>query len=318
MGRGDESGRSGRWRTLLQVAVSAAAVALIARQVDLRESARVLAAAPPAYVAVAILLYLGGQVMSAVRWSMIGAAVGLDASVGRYVRVYLISMFFLFFGPSTLGGDVIRGLYLGEGGRWALAFNSVVFDRLNGLVVLIAIGAASFVLFPGYDLPAPLLWATAAFGGALFAGWWLAPWLARMLLPSEHGLRRFVLDDLGPFWRDRAMLVRASALSLVVHFMQLLTQYLVTRALGLAVPFSYICIFHPLVSALAALPITLSGIGLREGGYLWFLKRIGVEEASAVAFGGLWLLVVVANSLIGGLVFVASGARLPPVRDARR
>ena len=92
---------------------------------------------------------------------------------------------------------------------------------------------------------------------------------------------------------------------------------MVARALGLAVPFSYICVFHPLVSALAAVPIALSGIGPREWGYFWFLTHIGIDEASAVAYGGLWFLVIVANSLVGGLVFLASGARLPRLRAGR-
>jgi hypothetical protein len=60
-------------------------------------------------------------------------------------------------------------------------------------------------------------------------------------------------------------------------------------------------------------PITFSGLGLREGGYVWFFARLGIDEASAVAFGALWLLVIVGASLFGGLVFVATGARLPRV-----
>jgi len=306
---------SGAARKILQIAISGIAIYLIARHVDLRDAGRVLASARPHYVIVAVLLYLLGQVMSAYRWRLIGVAVGLTDGFVRYVRFYFIGMFFMFFGPSTLGGDLVRGLYLAEGGkRRARALNSVLFDRLNGMVVLIAIGAVAFVLPPGYGLPRALFYLTVAFGSALFLGWWTAPLLVRTLLPAEHRLRRFIIVDLGPFWRDRAMLVGASAVSLAFHFVQILTQLVVGRALGLVLPFGYVCIFHPLVSTLSALPITLSGIGLREGGYLWFLTRIGVADANAVAFGGLWLLVIVINSLIGGLVFVLGGARLPRLR----
>ena len=37
----------------------------------------------------------------------------------------------------------------------ARAFNSVLFDRLNGLVILVAIGAAAFLIFPRYRALAP-------------------------------------------------------------------------------------------------------------------------------------------------------------------
>ena len=319
MADGEASAAGSRWRRLLQVVVSGVAITLIAWHVDLREAARVLASVRLGYALAAVLLYLVGQVMSAYRWRLIGVSVGLADSFAHYVRFYFIGMFFMFFGPSTLGGDLVRALYLAQGDRRrGRAFNSVLFDRLNGLVVLVAIGAAAFLLFPGYALPAPLFYATVAFGSALFLGWWLAPLLARLLLAPDHAIRRFIEVDLGAFWRDRAMLVGASAVSLVFHLVQILCQLLVGRALGLAVPFSYICIFHPLVSTLSAIPITLSGIGLREGGYLWFLRRIGIDEASAVAYGGLWFLVIVMNSLIGGLVFLASGARLPRLRAEKR
>jgi len=314
-GGADAASGSGAWRKLLQIAVSGLAIWLIARHVDLRESARVIEAARPLWVMAAIALYVVGQVMSAYRWRLIGTSVGLDASFAEYVRFYFIGMFFMFFGPSTLGGDLVRSLYLGDaaGGR-ARAFNSVVFDRLNGLVVLVAIGAVAFMLFPQYDLPRPLFYVTVGFGGALFVGWWVAPVAVRTILPVGHRIRRFVEDDLGPFWRDRRMLLATTCVSVAFHFVQIATQWIVARALGLDVPFKYICIFHPLVSALASIPVTLSGIGLRESGYLLFLQRIGIPQPSAVAYGVLWFLVIVASSLIGGGVFLASGARLPRLR----
>ena len=312
-----DAARRGHWQKLLQVGVSALAIWLIARHVDLRESARVIASARLGYALAALALYVVGQVMSAYRWRLIGLSVGLLDSFTDYVRYYFIGMFFMFFGPSTLGGDLVRSLYLAETtGSRARAFNSVLFDRLNGLVVLVAIGAGAFVLFPGYGLPRPLVYATVAFGSGIFLAWWIAPLLVRLLLPAGHRIRRFVEHDLGPFWRNRTMLVGASAVSLLFHFLQIATQFIVARALRLDVPFSYICVFHPLVSALSSIPITLSGIGLREGGYLWFLQRIGIAQANAIAYGVLWFLVLVASSLVGGVVFLLSGARLPRLRRA--
>lgn len=317
-GGGSAASGGGAWQKLLQFGVSGLAITLIARNVNLRESAHVIASARLGYMLAALVLYVVGQVMSAYRWRLIGVSVGLLESFASYVQYYFIGMFFMFFGPSTLGGDVVRSLYLAEhGGGRARAFNSVLFDRLNGLVVLVAIGAVAFVLFPEYDLPQLLLIPTVTFGSGIFLAWWVAPALTRIFLPVGHRIRRFVEQDLGPFWRDRRMLVGASAVSLAFHFVQIATQWVVARALRLDVPFSYICVFHPLVSALSAIPITLSGIGLREGGYLWFLQRIGIAQASAVAYGVLWFLVIVASSLIGGIVFLASGARLPRLRRER-
>ena len=311
----------GGLRRLLQIAFTVAAVVLIARLVDLRETKRILASAQVSLVALAIAMYLVGQLMSAFRWWLFGRSVGLGGLFIDYARFYFIGMFFMSFGPSTLGGDFVRGLYLAEGGgRRARAFNSVVFDRLNGLVILVSIGAAAFLIFPQYRTLAPefalMFWITVAFGSALLVGWMLAPWLVRLLLPPDHKIRRFVEVDLGPFWTDRRMLMAASTVSFFFHLVQIAAQWVVSRAVGIKVPLSYIGVFHPLVSAIASIPVSFSGIGLREGGYLYFLTKFGIDQPRAVAYGVLWLLVIVANSLIGGLVFLASGTRLPALRDA--
>ena len=309
-------------RRLLQIGVTIVAVVLIARLVDVRATIAILGAAHVGWVVLAVLMYVVGQMMSAFRWWLIGHSVGLGGRITDYVRYYFIGMFFMSFGPSTLGGDFVRGLYLAEGGgRRGRAFNSVVFDRLNGLVILVAIGAAAFLIFPRYRALAPefivMFWITVAFGSALLVGWMLAPWLVRTFLPPGHRIRHFVEVDLGPFWTDRRMLLATSAVSFVFHFVQIAAQWVVSRAIGIDVPISYIAVFHPLVSAVASIPVTFSGIGLREGGYLYFLTKIGIDQPSAVAYGVLWLFVIITNSLLGGLVFLASGARLPALRDTK-
>ena len=40
----------------------------------------------------------------------------------------------------------------------------------------------------------------------------------------------------------------------------------ITRALALRVPWSYCFIFGPLVNIMAAIPVSLNGLGVREGG----------------------------------------------------
>lgn len=316
----ESGGGGGGLRRIVQIAITVLAVALIARLVDLRETGRILREAHLGWALFAVLIYVFGQMMSAFRWWLIGRSVGLGGRYLDYARYYFIGMFFMSFGPSTLGGDFIRGLYLAEGGgRRARAFNSVVFDRLNGLVILVAIGAAAFLIFPEYRSLAPefalMFWITVAFGSALLVGWALAPFLVRLFLPADHKIRRFVEVDLGPFWSDRGMLVQTSIVSFFFHLVQILGQWAVSRAIGITVPFSYIAVFHPLVSAIASIPVSFSGIGLREGGYLYFLTKFGVDQPSAVAYGVLWLLVIIINSLLGGLVFLASGARLPAFRE---
>src|SRR5262249_57470019 len=86
------------------------------------------------------------------------------------------------------------------------------------------------------------------------------------------------------------------------------------RAAGTSVPFACCLVRDPVLSLMLALPISIGGFGVREGGYLYFLTRVDVDDSIAVTMGLLWWLMTAVSGAIGGLVFVASGARLPRVR----
>jgi len=58
------------------------------------------------------------------------------------------------------------------------------------------------------------------------------------------------------------------------------------------------------VNVVGMLPVSFSGIGIREGGYWFFLKMVGVDPAGAVALGLLSSVVVLLSGLSGGLVFL--------------
>ncbi|HLY38777.1 MAG TPA: lysylphosphatidylglycerol synthase transmembrane domain-containing protein [Candidatus Binatia bacterium] len=302
---------SARW--VASVLVTVGVVAYILVDVDTGDLVRALTSVQPSLVASAVVLYCIGQLLSAYKWHLLGRSVGFRQPFSEYARFYFIGMFFNLFGPGTIGGDVVRALYLGDGHRPGLAVNSVLFDRVSGLALLMALGAGALLAFPGYNLPWPLTAAIIGGGLALVVGWWMCPRLVR-LLPRGNAIRRQVEHELEPFWRDSRLLVRVAAVSLLFHMVQVVVQWVLARAAGADVPFSYCLIYHPLVSVMAALPVSVAGLGVREGGYLYFLTRLDVDDSVAVTVGLLWFAVSVLADLIGGVVFLASGAALPRLR----
>ena len=298
----------------LRAAISAVVLAYISHDVDHGDLKAALSAVHLRSLLLPLALFLAGQVLSAVKWWMLGSSVGLARPLADYLRFYFIGMFLNVFGLSTIGGDVARGLYLGDGRRPGLALNSVLFDRVSGLAILMALGAAALLAFPGYGIPWPLSAACIVGGVVLVVGWWTCPKLVR-LLPARNRLRRQVEDDLAPFWRDRRLLAAVALLSLGFHLSQVGVQWLLARAAGTTLPFSYCLVMHPFLSLMMALPVSVGGFGVREGGYLYFLTRIDVDDSIAVTMGLLWFLMGALSGLVGAGVFLASGAMLPRLRE---
>jgi uncharacterized membrane protein YbhN (UPF0104 family) len=299
----------------LKVGVSVAALWLLLRNVDTRAMMRVVGSADPGDVLAVIAVYLAGQALTAWRWRVIAARVGFGEPLVDFVRYYYVGMFFNLFGPSTLGGDVVRALYLGaSAGRRALALHTVFFDRLSGLVMLVFVAVAALAMFGRFGLPWPMIALVVATGVGMGAGWFMLPPLARRFLASDGRVNRLVERDLKPFWRDRELLARTACISLFFHVMQAASLILLGSALSMHVDWRYYFIFHPLVSVLSAVPVSVAGLGIREAGYVWFLQRQGVAADTAMAFGVLWFVVLLASSAVGGLVYVWSGAAVPTLR----
>jgi hypothetical protein len=132
----------------------------------------------------------------------------------------------------------------------------------------------------------------------------LTPLLRRLVPEDGHQLvvkLRLAMRSYRSNWRA---VVAAAALSLVVHLIQAWMHTLMARALDLNVPFSFCLIVYPLVGTFAAIPVSLNGIGLREGGYIYLLAVIGIGTEQAIAFGLLLFLIVALDSLLGGVLFL--------------
>lgn len=303
---------------LAKVGVSAGALYLVLRQVDMDAMLRVMARADVVDVVAVVTIYLAGQAMTAWRWRLIAERVGFTESMGEFLRFYYVGMFFNLFGPSTLGGDLVRALYLGAPtARRTVALHTVLFDRVSGLVMLVFVAVAAIGLFGRFGLPWPIIALVSATGVAMAVGWFLVPLLVRRLFAADSRLSRLVQRDLGPFWNDRELLARAAGISVVFHVVQCSSLILLAHALGMALDWRYYFVFHPIVTVLSAIPVSVAGLGIREAGYVWFLKRQGIDGDMAIAFGLLWFVVLLSSSLVGGLVYLWSGAAVPTLRSQR-
>jgi uncharacterized membrane protein YbhN (UPF0104 family) len=309
---------------LLKLLVSAALIGYFLSRMHIERFLETFAAARLSYIAVALAVYLVAQSVSAVRWATLARPLGIKTPFKDLIQYYLIGMFFNLFAPSTVGGDVTRVYYLvkdeeaqanGRAVTTVHAAMSVLMDRAIGMVVLVWLGAAGLLLFPGYAVPQTVRSATFLVAMGLLVGALLTPVLRRFLPEDGHQLAvklRLALRSYRLHWR--ALLV-AVALSLAVHLVQAWMHTVMGRALGLELPFSFSLIVYPLVGTFAAIPISLNGLGLREGGYVLLLAVIGIGTEQSIAFGILLFLIVALDSLIGGLIFLLQ--RIPKRQMAK-
>lgn len=294
-----------KYSTYLRIGVSAVLLGIIAWRTDWNVVAGKFANLNWGLWLAAVGVAVSAQGFSARRWQLFAQEMRFTRTLPQYCAYYFIGTYFNLLLPTSVGGDVVRVWYLdGKSGRKLAAFASVFLERINGLLVLIAMACVGALL-----TPVALPWWVHAFVGSV-AGCALLGIISLPLvqhwgrLPEE---RRAQLKSLLDQVHAPRVLGEATAMSILVQLAGVVTLWLIGMALGLDIPVAYYCILGPMVSLLTLLPISMNGMGVRELGMVAFLAPLSVHEDMAKTLAFLWFGASVAVSLLGGLVYL-SGA----------
>jgi len=250
----------------------------------------------------AALLYLLAQVLSSIRWFILSKVLSFPGQWCRYLVFYFVGMYFNLFLPTSVGGDVLKIHFLSKNaGKRLGAVYSVVGDRLFGMLTMVLLGAGAVVLRPDV-LPghfAAGLWIS---GSCLLCGLVFLPFFHRIL----KGLWPRIAARLrGPLvlWKKPRAIVEVLGLSFCLQALGMIAVAVLGNGIGLKIPLIFYFASLPLINIATAIPVSFSGIGVREGSFVYFLGIKGVSPEQALCLGILFFSVQVAASLLGGAAY---------------
>jgi uncharacterized protein (TIRG00374 family) len=302
-----------RFLNLLKVCFSLALLVFLLKQVGWQQTLETLRGAKFPYLAAAFVLYLVGIVVRAYRWQILLGALGMDIPLARLTVLYFVGTFFSNFLPTGIGGDVVRVYELSRQSKRPIeSVGTVLLDRATGLLVLFLI--ALMALPFSYPLIAPnvaaaiLLLCLGSWAGLglILRRDWLERWGLLRIMARIKQLRELYesVHACGP-----KAIGGALAISLVFNVLLIAVNYLIALSLRVEIPLWYFLLFIPLTSFLLVLPISLSGLGVREGGYVYLFAQAGVSAHLALAMSLLFYALNVASGLIGGVLYAVEGVR---------
>ena len=269
----------------------------------------------------AVALYLVACVLSTVRWQQMLHALELPTPLPPLLSHTLAGLFVSNFLPTTVGGDVLRATRLATGnGHRKVSAASVVLERLTGFVGLPLVTIAALTVNPGLlRLGTASHLALALSLGPLAALTLFLVVAVNPRLGERLGARRWlglaVTVHLGlvRLRRHPGLAATAMVAALAYQLTLVLAAWLAAHALGIDVGWTAMMAFMPVVAIAQALPLSIGGLGLREGSLVLLLEPLGVAAGQAVALGLLLYGINMAVSVLGAPAFlVGSRARLPP------
>ena len=259
------------------------------------------------------ILSLFGFVFCSARWRLVLADSSVAFSRLRAYRGYLVGSFYSIFLPGVIGGDAVRiGLCVSQTKcKIGTAIASVLVERIAGVVALLSFLLFASLLFPTslssiITLESTALVTVMASVGILAM---VAVVLGRRLwvkwLPRESTRRMwsFVHSGVDVLSALRGETIGAVlVLSALFQAADIAVAFLLSQAIGLAVPLPVFFAIIPFVYLATLLPISLGGLGVREGALVFLLSGLGVATSDAVTLSFLIYLNRVVVGGIGGLL----------------
>lgn len=288
-----------RGMLLLKILLTFSLLYMVFRYVDVGTVWQRMMAVNPWYLIASWLCIVVGYFLCGFRWAWMAEGLGIKISRRRKIRLYFLGMFTSLFLPSTIGGDVVRGVLLAKGeGRQGIglpAAASVILDRLNGMYALILLLSISMFFFS---------WPRA---------WWISwmflvvsMWLLLLLYPWIHARLPGWFEKIKQLPLDtktfQLMWWKSLPVSFVFQVMVVQAHVFLAMGVGLDMNWAAISIMVGLVALVATLPISLNGFGIREAGYVGFAVYFGASSESATAMAALWIIVLSLAALPGAFI----------------
>jgi uncharacterized membrane protein YbhN (UPF0104 family) len=304
-------------RALIRIAVAAIVLAVLASRVDLAAVRTALAATPLRAVALATFAAFASNLVIAFRLRVLLAAQGVPARTRQTFAINLAASFYnLFFPVGGVGVAVLRLQRLSRRtrGRYTAALTAMVCDRLAAIVALGFVGLVCWIADPGVKPAGGLL---VLLGGLSVVGVLVAP----RAVPSQvrHFVREIQTGGSGTWW-SAALFRLSSALGSVARLspaalarilgisaLAQLPGILVFAALGQGVglPVSLVAMgwVRSVVVLITVIPLSIGGLGLREGALVFTLAAFGVPAHDAFALSILiFATTILAPGLAGGVL----------------
>ncbi len=302
---------------LIKIAVSLAIMYFLFRSIRLDVFWKTITSVNPLSVGLAVLIFFSTQSVSTLRWSII-LKKDMKISYSRLFSIYFIGMFFNNFLPTMVGGDIVKGYYLYRSSkRGDISVASIFMDRYSGFAALILI--TSVALIPGYvrikgtGLPAAFVFLIGGFVSASLVIWVesLHGWAMSVLTKIHfYGINKKIdtfYNVLMGYKNHHRLLLKVFLCSIYIQAGVIIGYYILGRGLGINIPIGYFFLYIPLTTMISMLPISLSGLGIREGAFIFLFTKVGATLEQAMTLSLMWFAITALVSLIGGIEYIRMG-----------
>jgi uncharacterized membrane protein YbhN (UPF0104 family) len=282
----------------------------LARYFDFEQVRTALTGTDARVLVVAIALHFLSFLAGGVRWWLLFRHLSGAVTFRQVWPSYYLGVFFNNLLPSIFGGDLARTARLYASGLSGSALVSSAFvDRVLGLTAVVSLGLFVLPFAPaGFEHHL----AVSIFGGGVLL---LLPLVAIAVLPrwarrldAGYGSRwprlHAVLACFPRYRNAPGLIAKAFGLSVLNQLLVVLVIMMLAPGVGVHLPVVQFVVVLMLVFLVSSLPISLGGLGAREGAMMALMLPLGVDAASVLALSVAYLMVLWCTTLPGAFMLL--------------
>jgi uncharacterized membrane protein YbhN (UPF0104 family) len=252
----------------------------------------------------AAAIFLTSLFFASIRW---GLLITVDGGTNRFktsrlLALYLITAFFNRLLPGLVTGDAFRMYYLyKDTSSGTLSVGSVFADRYIGFTALISLGLMVFPFvagnFKGTGIATAFLLIAFCFILISFS-------VFLFKIGDRFSTVRNFYDYAFSIKKRPRIVLKAYLLSIGVHILGILSLFVISIAMGIRLSLWDFFLFVPIITTVTTIPVSISGIGVREATCIVLLGQAGVQPEKAFAISIAWFLSYVLGSLPGLIIYI--------------
>jgi uncharacterized protein (TIRG00374 family) len=283
-----------------------------------------------------LLIFIACQVVIGFRWWLLLRIQSIYIGFWVAIKLYLLGWFYNNFMPSSVGGDLVRAWYVTRHTEKRFeAVLSVFADRAIGLLSTLLIAVFFYLLFLTGQAEKIQLTGKQNFFTFLIRYKWVilcfflattvilcVLFMYRRTRPTLHKVLSYLyirgrraVSKLKiatmVYCKDPLTLLIAFVLTVSMQILVITGFWILGVSMGIEASVKYYYVFFALMWVVAALPVSIGGAVVMEGGLAYlFVHFAGVEPEAALALALCQRVVWMIASVPGAFVHLA-GAHLP-------
>jgi uncharacterized protein (TIRG00374 family) len=275
----------------------------------------------PLALALSLVLMCLTILIGVLRWRMVLEVQGLHLPWRRALGISFVAHFFNSFLLGSTGGDLIKAYYAAREThhKKTEAVVTVFIDRLIGLWALLLFAAVMMIpnfalvrAHKGLAYPAIMILAmlsastvilSVAFWGGVSKRFPNARQFLRRIPKGEYLERS--LDSCRCFGAEKGFLAKVVGVSVILNIVWVFQVMTLANGLNLSVPPLALFVIVPTIFCISALPITPSGLGVRENLFVIMLATLGIPRQASLSLSLLAYAASLFWSMVGGGVYAS-------------